>query len=79
MEFIMVRRLFAVALLFTTLAVSLGTPALSQSQNGCDNSQGQPQGCGNGVPGPLAGVGIPFLIGGYVVYRRRRKSQSGAE
>lgn len=30
----------------------------------------------HGVPGPIAGVGLPFLIVGVAAYRRRRKSNS---
>lgn len=30
----------------------------------------------HGVPAPIAGVGLPFLIMGVVAYRRRRKSDS---
>lgn len=44
---------------------------------------GNPRGCPpnkHGVPGPIAGVGLPFLIVGMVAYRRRRKLDSdGAE
>jgi hypothetical protein len=37
----------------------------------------EPRGPTHGVPGPIAGAGLPFLLGGYGVYwlikRRRRK------
>ena len=39
-----------------------------------------PQGCtASGTPGPIAGVGIPFLIAGIVAYRRKRKTHSAQE
>ena len=39
---------------------------------GCPNNKHN----GAGVPGPIAGVGLPFLIAGMVAYRRRRKTES---
>jgi len=30
----------------------------------------------HGVPGPIAGAGLPFLIAGVIAYRRRRKTGS---
>lgn len=31
---------------------------------------------GAGSPGPIAGVGLPFLIGGVVAYKRRKNKLS---
>lgn len=76
----MISRFLAASFLAIALLFSFGLPTMaSNCGQGNDGGNGQAECNGNGVPGPIAGVGIPFLIGGYVVYRRRRKSQTGAE
>jgi hypothetical protein len=63
------------------LIATFSLPASAANENAatpenCGNCQGnQGQGVGNiGVPGPMAGAGLPFLLiaGGYVVARRFR-------
>lgn len=63
------------------VAATFTLPAFAADENAatpgnCGNCQGnQGQGVGNiGVPGPIAGAGLPFLLiaGGYVLVRRYR-------
>ena len=68
------------ALAFLTFLM-IGTPASAApcgkgGGNGSDkNSRACPPNK-HGVPGPIAGVGLPFLIVGMIAYRRRRKTGS---
>ena len=66
--------LSALALAFTLIISA--TPALACNGNGnCENAPGQVKKA-QGVPGPIAGAGLPILAIGYGVYRlvkRRRK------
>ena len=67
----------------SALLAALSMPALAQ--NGNDNSGGNENngnggngGTYGGVPGPLAGAGLPFIAVGYGVYwlvRRRRNAK----
>ena len=80
----MVARLSAIIALL--LVIFLTVAPASAGNCGAGKGQGndsQPAGgCppnkhnGAGVPGPIAGVGLPFLIVGMVAYRRRRKTES---
>jgi hypothetical protein len=66
-----------IALLAAVLAgaVTFAIPASACNGGGnCDNAPGHTK----GVPGPLAGAGLPFIAVGYGVYwlvRRRRRAQ----
>ncbi len=64
--------------IFTLPAVAANPNAATPPY--CGNCQGnQGQGVGNiGVPGPIAGAGLPFLliVGGYALVRRYRKRGS---
>lgn len=78
----MVRRLIILPLLIFAAITMFSLPA-SAARNtcsvhmpSCGNHYGRDKPKGGGSPGPIAGVGLPFLIGGVVVYRRRRKSQN---
>ena len=76
------------ALLALTLVVLLTVSTAESAANNCGKGNGRGNalkpvaGCppnspgGAGVPGPIAGVGLPFLIAGMVAYRRRRKTES---
>jgi hypothetical protein len=76
------------AFLALTLVVFLTISAPASSVGNCGAGKGRGNdikpsaGCppnkhnGAGVPGPIAGVGLPFLIVGVAAYRRRRKSNS---
>ena len=59
-----------------TFALISAPPALACNGNGnCENAPGQVKKA-QGVPGPIAGAGLPILAIGYGVYRlvkRRRK------
>jgi hypothetical protein len=70
-------------ILASALLAALCVPALAgggndQGQNN-NNQGGNNQGSGtHGVPGPIAGAGLPILAVGYGIYwlvRRRRNSQ----
>jgi hypothetical protein len=63
------------------IAATFTVPAFAANENAatppnCGNCQGNNgQGVGNiGVPGPIAGAGLPFLllVGGYALVRRHR-------
>ena len=67
----------------SAVCVIASAPALAQNtgnngngRGGCGNGQ-TTNGCPNsrGVPGPIAGAGLPFLLlaGGYALVRRYRK------
>ena len=62
-------------------AVVFGTPNLANAQSNCTGNCQQNGDNGNisGVPGPIAGAGLPVLAVGYGVYwlikRRRRKAE----
>ena len=73
------------ALLALTLVVLLTVSTAESAANNCGKGNGRGNaskpvaGCPpnkHGVPGPIAGVGLPFLIAGMVAYRRRRKTES---
>jgi len=70
-------RLFAAA----AVVAFVGTHALAdQPQDGNPNSPGLGWAHGKGVPGPVAGAGLSYVLlaGGYAVfrwYRRRRKPE----
>jgi hypothetical protein len=65
----------------SAVLTALSIPALADPGNGNGFGQGDGGGRGHrmgGVPGPLAGAGLPFLTVGYGVYwliRRRRNTQ----
>jgi hypothetical protein len=67
--------LSAAALAFTLMTVA--PPALACNDNGnCVNAPGHNKDNVSGVPGPIAGAGLPVLAIGYGVYwlvKRRRK------
>lgn len=80
----MVAKLSALLTLILVILLTVSTPA-SAGNCGAGKGQGRdkdsvrPANCPpnkHGVPGPIAGVGLPFLIAGMVAYRRRRKSES---
>jgi len=67
--------------LSSALLVTLCVPALAMGWGGWGNNQGgNNQGGGGsyrGVPGPIAGAGLPIIAAGYGVYwliRRRRRT-----
>ena len=79
----MVAKFSALLALILVVLLTVSTPASAGNcgaGKGNGNGGGQsPKGCPpnkHGVPGPIAGVGLPFLIAGMVAYRRRRKTES---
>lgn len=56
----------------TAICLATATPAFAQFFHGGDNNRGVGP---RGAPGPVAGVGLPFLIaaGAYWLVRRRNK------
>lgn len=72
-------KLFALLAVLTASAFIFVTPAMANCNAGGTGQTGNGNPCndnsaGGGVPGPIAGVGLPFLILGGIAYRRRRKS-----
>lgn len=72
--------LFAISLV---VLLTVSAPASAAGNCGAGKGRGNDTkpaaGCPpnkHGVPGPIAGVGLPFLIVGVAAYRRRRKSIS---
>ena len=79
----MVAKLSAIVALVFVIFLTVSAPASAGNcgaGKGRGNDIGKPTaGCPpnkHGVPGPIAGVGLPFLIAGMVAYRRRRKTDS---
>ena len=79
----MVAKLSALLALVLVIFLTVSAPALSAGNCGAGKGRGNDTkpsaGCPpnkHGVPGPIAGVGLPFLIAGMVAYRRRRKTDS---
>ena len=79
----MVAKLSAIIALVFVIFLTVSAPA---SASPCGSGKNNGVGSGkndrecppnkHGVPGPIAGVGLPFLIAGMVAYRRRRKTES---
>ena len=66
------KKLVLLSALFATLCI----PALAGNQGGnMGGNMGGNGGGHHGVPGPLAGAGLPIIVAGYGLYRliRRRK------
>ena len=80
----MVAKLSALLALVFVIFLTVSAPASAGKNCGAGKGDGNgggnsPGGCPpnkHGVPGPIAGVGLPFLIAGMVAYRRRRKTDS---
>lgn len=81
----MVAKLSAIISLVFVIFLTVSAPATAGNcgaGKGQGNDSKPSAGCppnkhnGAGVPGPIAGVGLPFLIVGMVAYRRRRKTET---
>lgn len=79
----MFAKLSALIALVVVIFFAVSAPVSAKGNCGAGKGRGndsQPAaGCPpnkHGVPGPIAGVGLPFLVAGMVAYRRRRKTES---